>query len=669
MKLLIVESPGKVGKIENLLGSGYKVMASYGHVRDLPSKEMGVNFDSWTPHYVPTARGKDILAKLKAAAADAEEVYLATDPDREGEAIAWHLAEALGIKNAKRVTYSEITERAIKTALENARPIDSNLVDAQQGRRILDRLVGYQVSPALMRRLGGIQSAGRVQSPTLRLVVDRDRAVKDFKSTTHYGVELTFEEVEGVTNGWKALWVVKPWLEDGQEYFLDKSVADQVAKQRVLEVVECQESESGLPPPAPFTTSSLQQAAGNVLKLKPKRTMELAQSLFDSGHITYMRTDSKNLSDEAFEDIRGFCLENDLPLVSQKRVWKNKASAQEAHEAIRPCHVEQEEAGKHGDEKALYRLIRLRTLGSQLEDAVYSVCTVQLQGAQVNGKDTLFLATGRTMISAGWKTLLDLDQTEDGAEAEADNPVPALRPGSKMSACGSKVLVKKTKPPKRYTEHSLVHEMERRGIGRPATFASILDNIIVTRGYIKVDAKGLLTPTPEGEAIVDSLNEEFSFMDYEFTKLLEDSLDDIAEGKAKYVPLMQAAQAQLEEEMDRFAGKVKNCEDCGSGLRRLKGDGKNGKPYDFWGCGNRECHATYFNDHGKPGEKQPPREEKAKPVLSEHKCSKCGAPLIHRQGPKKDGSGDYNLWGCSGYPKCEASYPDDGGKPGEWKKK
>ena len=336
MKLLIVESPGKVKKIQEYLGAEYKVMASVGHVRDLPVKEIGVSPPDFKPKYVPTDRGKQVLAKLAAEAKNAEIVYLATDPDREGEAIAWHLEDALKLKGAERVTYTEITEKAVKEALGRTRKVDLNLVRAQEGRRVMDRLVGYRVSPELCRAAGGSLSAGRVQSPALRLVTEREATIRDFKSTTHYGVELTFEALDHVTDGWKAQWNSKDWLDEGSEYFLDQDTAGKIASLRSLTVVKYEEAESKQAPPAPFTTSSLQQAASNALKFSPKRTMELAQKLYENSFITYMRTDSPNLSEEAVNDIRDLASRNDWPVLPKPRVWKSKEGAQEAHEAIRP---------------------------------------------------------------------------------------------------------------------------------------------------------------------------------------------------------------------------------------------------------------------------------------------------------------------------------------------
>ena len=276
------------------------------------------------------------LAKLAALVKKADTVILATDPDREGEAIAWHLADALKLKDFQRVTYSEITEKAVRAALASPRSLDMALVRAQEARRALDRLCGYSVSGPLSSQAGAKLSAGRVQSPALRLLVEREREIKAFASTTHYSAELSFEQVDNITDGWKAAWTTKDFLLEGQEYLLDKALAEKAAAIRSLEILDCQESESRAAPPAPFTTSSLQQAASNTLKFTPKKTMELAQRLYEAGALTYHRTDSQNLSQEAIEAIRSLAENAGWPLPDTPRTWKAKDGSQEAHEAVRP---------------------------------------------------------------------------------------------------------------------------------------------------------------------------------------------------------------------------------------------------------------------------------------------------------------------------------------------
>lgn len=653
MDVFIVESPGKIKKIQGFLGPSVRVMASVGHIRDLPLKEMGVEPPDFKPKYQPTERGKGVLAKLKAAVKDAKEIYLATDPDREGEAIAWHLADAMKLKDPKRVTYSEITEKAVKAAMASPRTIDMNLVAAQEGRRVLDRLVGYMVSPALCRQTGAKLSAGRVQSPAVRLVVERERAIRNFKITVHYGVELTFEAIEHITEGWKADWLPKHgWLESGQDYVLDASLAEKVAEIRALTVSDCQESESKSAPPAPFITSTLQQAASATLKLSPKKTMEAAQKLYECGHITYMRTDSPNLSDEAIAAIRSWAGERDFPLPAKPRTWKSKAGAQEAHEAIRPTHIEVEEAGEDDTQKDLYRLIRLRAIASQLEDAIFSVRKITLEG-ETNGKKALFEASGRTLTRPGWKALVANDQTDE-SEEEPDNQVPKLEPGTQITAQGGRVITKKTKPPSRFTEASLIKELESKGIGRPSTYAAILENIL-SREYLSFEKRNLV-PTETGEKVVDALTENFQFMAYDFTKGMEDGLDDIAAGKRKYLSLIKEQNDLLTRDIENYVvGTSPTCPECGKPLRHMvRGESKEKRGYNFWSCsGYPNCPATFNDSDGVPGERQ---DNKPKPQASGFKCPDCGKDLIRRTGTSKTGR-PYDFFGCSGFKAgCKSTF-------------
>lgn len=598
MKLLIVESPGKVKKIQDILGPEWRVAASVGHVRDMPVKRIAVSAPDFKPEYEETERGADVLRRLAGMAKSADEVYLATDPDREGEAIAWHVAEALRLKAPKRVTFDSITEAPIKAAVAAPREIDMDLVRAQEARRVLDRFCGYLVSGPLSRASGAKMSAGRVQSPATRMIVERERAIRAFTSTTHFGVEMGFESVDNITDGWRAQWNVKPWLADGEEYLLDTSVAEAVAALRTFDVLDCKESESRSAPAAPFTTSALQQAASRKLKFSAKKTMELAQGLYEKGDITYMRTDSPNLSPEAVEAIRSFCSEKGLPVVAQPRTWKAKGGAQEAHEAIRPTHTDVEEAGETEEHKALYRLIRLRALASQLEDAVYSVIVLRL-GADVDGKQALFEARGKALLAHGWK-MLEKEAKDDGDEEDgesADNPVPVVKAGSKVTAVSGKLLTKKTTPPARYTVASFVGELERRGIGRPATYAAIMETI-AKREYVKVE-KGFYAPTALGETLIDNMTGRFSFVDYDFTSNMETLLDDVAQGKTTYNAVIAPAYAKLFEEVSAFEKATgKTCPECGKPMiRRVgtkKGKGKEkGASYDFWGCsGYPDCKHT-----------------------------------------------------------------------------
>ena len=334
MKLLIVESPGKIKKLQSFLPAEWRVAASVGHVRDLPDEGYGLEPPDFRPVYQISPDKKDVVARLRMLAGEADEVYLASDPDREGEAIAWHLKDVLGLSACKRVTYTAITKDDVEAGIATPRDIDMALVHAQEARRALDRLVGYKVSGPLSRACSERRlSAGRVQSPAVRIVVDREQEIRTFVSTTHYGVELIFDRVENVAEGWNAVWLPKEgWLDEDNPYVLDKAVADRVAAVRNLDVLAFEEKEAATAPPAPFTTSSLQQAAGNALKFTPKKTMGLAQKLYEAGHITYMRTDSPNLSETAIAEIRAYADAQGLPLPPAPRTWKSKDGAQEAHE-------------------------------------------------------------------------------------------------------------------------------------------------------------------------------------------------------------------------------------------------------------------------------------------------------------------------------------------------
>lgn len=661
MKLLIVESPGKIKKLQDILGAEWRVAASCGHVRDLPNQGYGLEPPDYTLRYAETR--PDVLKKLAALAREAEEVFLASDPDREGEAISWHLKDALGLSTYKRVTYTAITAQDVRAGLDTPRDIDMNLVHAQEARRALDRLCGYKVSGPLGQAVREEKmSAGRVQSPAVQIVVERERGIRSFVSTTHYGVELLFEVVENISAGWKAVWLPREgWLEEDQEYFLDQAAAGKIAALRTLDILSCEEKESRTSPPAPFTTSSLQQAASNVLKFKPKKTMELAQKLYEAGHITYMRTDSPNLSESAIAEIRAYCDAQGWPLPARPRVWKSKSGAQEAHEAIRPTHIEADkvtlEEGKEDfirDAAALYNLIRLRTLSSQLADAVFDVRVARLSG-DVDGKKAVFEAKGRTLREPGWKVVMATDASlADAEEAEPDNAVPDLRAGCQATAVQSKVKTKKTKPASRFSEASLIREMEKRGIGRPATYAAIMENI-ASRAYVK-EEKGFLVPTPRGEKLVDALVGTFGFLDLDFTSHMEERLDDVAGGKVSYVECVGEFYSQLMDELGRFVqAHAAPCPACGD-REQFRHIRSKEKGWNFWGC--KACGATFADDNGRPG----PRREKGATELTDFLCEKCGKPLQHLTGTRKDGSGQYDFFACSDK-ECGAKYDNVDGKP------
>ncbi len=548
MNVLIIESKGKVEKIQGILGAGWRVVATLGHVRDLPEKRLGLSRDL-RPEYELTDRGGAIMKRLKAVIAG-NDVYLASDPDREGEAIAWHVAQVLKLKNVKRCTFTEVTDKAVKAAINSPRPLDMNLVHAQEARRVLDRAAGYLVSRPLQRVTGERLSAGWVQTPAARLLVERERERKAFQSVTHYGVRLHFESVENITDGWRADLVTSSVLPEGQGYLQDKEMAVVLAGCKSLEVIGCETTESRQGPPAPFTTSTLMQAASK-LKLNANDVRELSQKLYDAGHVTYIRTDSPTMAPEAVEAIRAYCSEKGWPCIAKPRVFKAKDTAQGAHECIRPTHIEVEEAGDSPQERDLYWLIRLRALATQMEDAEYSTVVLTL-GEDHEGRKVRFEARGRTMLSAGWRAVYGPEPSNEDEEGghEPANPVPVMKAGTRATALSGEVLTQKTTPPPRYSESMLIRELEKRGIGRPSTFAMIIETI-KKRGYATVE-KDHLVPTALGECLIATMEGNFCFADYAYTENMESQLDEIASGKLAYNAVVAPAYSLIESEASRF---------------------------------------------------------------------------------------------------------------------
>lgn len=654
MKLMIIESPGKIAKLSAILGGDWKIAASVGHVRDLPQKEMGVEAPDFKPSYELTERGGDVVARLRGLVKQADSVYLATDPDREGESISWHLQQCLKLSNPRRVTFNEITATAVKSALMAPRNIDVKRVAAQEARRVLDRLVGYTVSPELSRQSGERLSAGRVQSPAVRLVVERERQILNFKVTNHFGAMLFFSDAKSSAE-WFVEWLTKPdFVTDDNPYFMDRAFASAVAEVGAVVVKSFNEGDAKRSPPPPFTTSTMQQAASVALGLNPKAAMDAAQKLYEQGHISYHRTDNPNVSDDALADIYAVAVKLGLDMAESPRRFKAPEGAQVGHPAITPTHWDVEQAGETAEQRALYKLIRLRAIACQLADARYAVRTVRLTGVQpVSGKNVEFEAKGRTLTYSGWLKLVAGDQTEDEGEdaKEPTNPIPALEAGQRLDVARGKLLEKKTKPPSRYTEATLVKKLESEGIGRPATYAAIMENI-VSRCYVRVEKKYLL-PTPTGELVVDSLVGKFAFMDLGFTREVEEDLDRIAQGQAAYKAVIGKVHSQLQREiatMQVSATPKHPCPECGKPLRRIKG-----KTGHFWGCsGHPACSVTLPDEGGEPGKRKTPE-------VSSFVCMKCGKPLIHRTKP---GKGGYDFWGCTGFKDgCKATYENKDGKP------
>ena len=655
--LFIIESPGKKKKLEEILGKDYLVRACFGHVRDLPDR--GIPFDApdYKLRYEVKEDRRSTVASLKKDVAGADLVLLATDPDREGEAIAWHLAEVLKLKKAQRVTYHEITTSAVRAALERQRPIDMNLVQAQEARRALDRLIGYEVSDRLSQKAGQSLTAGRVQSPAVRIVVDRERAIRAFVVTDHFGVRLTFQG----DAAWSAEWDIAPHLTPPETYMLEKKLAEQAAAVLRVRVANFEDSEARVPPPAPFTTSTLQQQAHIAYKFKPKQTEALAQRLYEQAAITYMATDTPNLSNDAYEAIAAYAKTNQLPVVAERRHWKSKAAAQEAHEAIRPTHFETLDAGETPDEKRLYSLIWRRAVSSQLEDAIYAARKVTLTNLEPlgDGQAPTYVAKGRTLISKGWKILQETSTNDqEGGDDEPGQtiPIPVLEVNSEIDVASGDVLEKSTKPPSRFNLATLVKELEKHGIGRPRTTASILEKI-TQRAFIGEDAKGLLSATAAGETIVDSLVETFAFIGLEYTRDLEEDLDDVAEGKQRYRDVVAGEHGKLSAELAALgAGSaVHPCPACNLPLRR-----REGKRGVFWGCsGYPACSTTLADADGSPGAISTRTILTNTPASTAHKCAACKKPLARRicspEQDTKNGKG-YDFFSCTGWPKCKKSY-------------
>lgn len=657
---MIVESPAKAKKIAGILGAGWIVEASYGHICDLPKNEIGVIAPSYEPVYEVGERSAGTVAKLKKLAQQADEIYLAPDPDREGEAIAWHLARLFcANKPYKRVTFNEITQTAIEKSLQSYRLIDENVFLAQQGRRVLDRLYGYKLSPVLSNKLNqrGV-SAGRVQSVALRFIADRERQIQHFVPVTHYGVTLVFNDgnIE-----WSAEWDTSDLVTDEMPYIIESSVAvrvQTVTEQAGVSVTDFSEKERSRKPPAPLITSTLQQAAANKLHFSVKQTMDAAQKLFESGLITYHRTDNPNLCEDAIHAVWAFLREagQAAHIPEKAHRWKSKADAQEAHEAIRPTDFTRRTADT-GDSVCdkLYLLIWRAAVACQMKPAIYKVRKVSLQtlvevdfsGAPlVKKQPATFIATGSEVIYPGWLILMKDDYTNE--DSLSDKQLPPQPQGKELIPAESHLNTQETKPARRFSETSLVKMLEREGIGRPSTYASIIETLL-SREYVKLEGR-VFKPTPLGHAVVDALTGRFEIMETAYTCEMENQLDEIAQGHTAYLSVVGGYDVALDAHLQDFQtadikpfGQDKSypCPECEDGqLRRLKG--KHGY---FWGCSNYKagCQCMRPDNNGRVGEPQ------AKKALDKtHKCPECEEGYLQKRKGKKG-----IFWGCSGYPKCK----------------
>lgn len=585
--LVVVESPAKAKKIGEMLGSNFIVQASGGHIRDLPVRpgENGYHEETLEPVYETTERGAASVKYLKSKLAMCSTVLLATDPDREGEAIAWHVAEVLKVKKAdrQRVKFHEITKTAIMHAVQNPTPLETNLVRAQEARRVIDRLVGWMISSPLSRAINEKASAGRVQSPGLGLVVERERQIKSFVKSQSFGVQASFFA------GWTADWSTP-------EKCTSRAQAEYAATIKNFTVTDYKDQDESEAPPPPFDTALLQQAASVSLKFDPEKTMLLAQKLYEGGHITYHRTDEANLSEDAFTMICEYSSLHSLPLLSTRRKFKSAAGAQEAHEAIRPTHFDGDTSSMSSDEKALYNLIHRRAVACQLPDAIYSTRRVKL-----DGDGQFFSAVGRIVKSKGWRTLGDAAEVEDDEKEDIPaNPIPSLAVGQSLSA-GGRVIESWSRAPGRFTKASLIKKLKELGIGRPATYAVAVDGL-EKKGYVTTE-KRQLVPTPLAEKIYDALIGKFSFINVDFTRNLEQDLDAVTGGRATYATVVHNMHNLLKTELAALgvaanpvrrapavdaAGKVMKCPKCEKNM--VERSGPRGK---FFGCtGWPKCNGT-----------------------------------------------------------------------------
>ena len=654
--LIIVESPAKTRTIGRFVGDKYLLEASMGHVRDLPKSSLGIDVeDQFKPKYLNIRQRAATLKKLRAAVAKADVVYLATDPDREGEAIAWHLVEALKISNPRRIQFNEITRRAVTEGLENPRTIDINRVNAQQARRLLDRLVGYTLSPLLQRKMKkwGL-SAGRVQSVAVRLICEREREIQAFVTEEFW--DITAEVTPGVAAD---AFHVKLVLKDGKKTKVeDESQARQVGVEiweSALQVARLKTSQQSRRPPAPFITSTLQQEAANRLNLSARQTMRLAQQLYEGvelgeegpiGLITYMRTDSTRVAPEAQQEARNVIAEqfgeDYLPKIPRSHAARR--GAQEGHEAIRPTSPartpEQVEPYLDGPQTRLYRLIWSRFLASQMADL-----RLRITAADVSAGPYLLRGRGVKVLFPGFSAVYP---TRDREAA-----IPELKEGEALDLSALSLRQRFTEPPPRYTEASLVRALEANGIGRPSTYAPIIGTI-QDRGYVYLEEKRF-RPTDLGLVVTDQLVQHFpDIISVEFTAGMESKLDQVEEGNAEWVSILTEFYGPFKESVDQAEEKMEKvtvpvsetdekCEECGKPmLLRV------GRLGPFLACsGFPDCRST----RPAPGDGPEQEQKRAPAEPTDEKCEKCGAPMVIRTGRRG------RFLACSAFPKCKNTRP------------
>ncbi len=652
MNLVIVESPTKAKTISKFLGPDYKVESSYGHVRDLPRSTLGIDLEkNFEPKYVIPAKARKVVKQLKDVAKKSSEIILATDEDREGEAIAWHLAQILGLKQVKRIVFHEITKSAIEKALQNPRDLYMNLIDAQQARRILDRLVGYKLSPFLWKKVARGLSAGRVQSVAVRLIVERENEIRKFKAEEYWTVVAELLKDSEIAE----FDLVKI---DGQSLdkfaIRDKERAEQITadlKKSDFIINSVRRKEVAKNPPTPFTTSTMQQEAAKRLGYSAKKTMFIAQHLYENGHITYMRTDSVNLSAESVVAAKEwlekeFGKEYALP---SPRLFKSKSKlVQEAHEAIRPTSVfetpEKIEL-KDESERKLYRMIWQRFVASQMPAAKGA-----LTSAEASAGIYTLRSNGQQIIFDGYLKVWP--------QKFSEKTLPSFDEKERLTARDIKPFQHFTEPAPRYSEATLIKALEEHGIGRPSTYAPTI-SVIQTRNYVQKEA-GKFKPTEIGEAVNTMLTENFpKIVDLEFTAQVEEKLDNVAHGKEKWQELIkefyepfaknlaEKYEAVVKTELFKDEKTDEKCEKCGKPM--LVKYGRFGK---FLACsGFPECKST----------KQLPKDA-PKPIGM--KCPKCSEGEIVERRVNRGRARGKIFWGCGRYPKCDyASWTDPRNPP------
>ncbi len=644
-KLIIVESPAKANTIKKFLGGNTKVVASMGHIRDLPKSKMGVDEKTLEPQYI-NIRGKgDLIKKLKKDAKDAKKVYLATDPDREGEAIAWHLAHILDIDPNEicRVTFNEITKEAVKNAIKEPRKIDMDLTDAQQARRVLDRVVGYKISPVLWKKVQKGLSAGRVQSVAVKLIVEREEEIENFIPEEYWNIYANLKDAKS-----KKSFQAKFYGKDNKKIDIHsedevKQIIEQIEKAKYV-VEEVKNGEKKRTPAPPFTTSTMQQEASRKLGFSIKKTMSVAQGLYEGvkvegkgtvGLITYMRTDSTRISEEARKWAKNYIEAEYGPEYYENRYYKSKAEAQDAHEAIRPTYVELSpekiKSSLTADQYKLYRLIYNRFIASQMAAAIYDTIAVKILANDYN-----FRANGQTIKFKGFMTLYV--ETLDFEEKEEFEKIPSLVEGQEVKKEKIETKQSFTEPPPRYTEASLVKTLEEKGIGRPSTYSPTITTILARRYIEKMQKQ--LHPTELGKIVNKLLVENFpDVINVEFTAEMEEKFDGIAEGKEEWKKVIQEFYGPFKNVVEKVEKELEHvkleyevsdvpCEKCGR-MMVIK-YGRYGK---FLACpGYPEC-------------------QNAKPLVEtiDEACPKCGGKIQVRKTKRRR-----NYYICENNPeKCD----------------